>query len=43
MKSGETKEELVEDLVIRADSNTLDIILKEVKEYGDAHPECHDD
>jgi uncharacterized protein (DUF433 family) len=43
MKSGETREELVEDLVIRADGNTLDVIFKEVKEYGDAHPECHDD
>jgi hypothetical protein len=43
MKSGETKEELVKDLVIHADGNTLDVIFEEVKKYGDAHPECHDD
>jgi hypothetical protein len=43
MKSGKTKKELVEDLVIRTDGNTLDVIFKEVKKYGDTHPECHDD
>ena len=43
MHTGESREDIVEDLVINADTDTLEIIFKEVKAYGDAHPECHDD